>query len=307
MPVAAVRCRGAYNIDVRSVRGRRGPRSSTGGDPHDPDCRSEHRGDGGGGAEPVPRGTRAGARRMDCVAARGGTTHVRGRVHAGARAAGRAVRRAAAPAGRLDRRRRPGEPRAVARAPRLLHTGRRPRGINFWSAMLTRREMLFGAAAAAAAAARTQTPRPPVSFLMPPGATDCHAHVFCDAKAFPMSGARTYTPEPASVAELITHHRALTLERVVLIQPSVYGTDNDCLLAAMRELGFRARGIAVIDDKTPDAAVDGMIRAGVRGIRINLETTGQADPAVARERFQAAVKRIGARKLHIQIFARLSV
>ena len=50
-----------------------------------------------------------------------------------------------------------------------------------------------------------------------------------------------------------------------------------------------------------------MIRAGVRGIRINLETTGQADPAAARERFQSAVKQIGARKLHIQMFTRPAV
>src|SRR5215471_6552988 len=172
--------------------------------------------------------------------------------------------------------------------------------------MLTRRDLLFGAAAAAAAFRRQPTPAS-VSFLMPSGATDCHAHIFCDAKAFPMSAGRSYTPDPALVPEYVALARRLNIERVVLIQPSIYGTDNDCMLAAMREFGFRARGIAVIDDQTTDAAIDAMIHAGVRGIRINLETTGQADPAVARERFQAAVKRIGARKLHIQIFTRPSV
>src|SRR4051812_18599262 len=174
--------------------------------------------------------------------------------------------------------------------------------------MLTRRELLFGAAAAAAAS-RRQPAAPPtgVSFLMPPGATDCHAHIFCDSKAFPMFAGRSYTPDPALVPEYIALARRLNIERVVLIQPSVYGTDNDCLLAAIRELGFRARGIAVIDDKTPDAQIDAMFRAGVRGIRINLETTGQSDPSAARDRFQAAVKQIGSRRLHIQMFTRPAV
>jgi len=174
--------------------------------------------------------------------------------------------------------------------------------------MLTRRDLLFGATAAAAVFRRQPAPaQAGVSFLMPVGATDCHAHIFCDAKAFPMSGARTYTPDPASVAEYIALARRLTIERVVLIQPSIYGTDNSCMLAAMREIGSRARGIAVIDDRTGGGDIDAMIHAGVRGIRINLETAGQSDPAQARDRFQAAVKQVGARRLHIQMFTRPSV
>jgi predicted TIM-barrel fold metal-dependent hydrolase len=175
--------------------------------------------------------------------------------------------------------------------------------------MLTRREVLLGAAATAAAAFRTAAAQRPstVSFLMPPGAADCHAHVICDAKAFPMWAGRTYTPEPAPTTELLTLHRSLGIQRVVLVSPSVYGSDNACMLAAMREIGFSARGVAVIDDKTADAELDQLFRAGVRGIRINLETAGQTDPALARQRFLDAVKKIGARRLHIQMFTRPSV
>jgi len=103
-------------------------------------------------------------------------------------------------------------------------------------------------------------------------------------------------------------HRALHTDRVVVVNPSVYGTDNACTLDAVKQLGSSARAIAVIDDKTPQAALDEMDRAGVRGIRINLETAGQGDPAVARQRFQAGVERIKGRKQwHIQVYARLSV
>jgi predicted TIM-barrel fold metal-dependent hydrolase len=94
---------------------------------------------------------------------------------------------------------------------------------------------------------------------------------------------------------------------VIVVQTTVYGTDNSGALDAMKKLGARARGVAVIDDKTPDSALDEMDRAGMRGIRLNLETAGETDPAAGRNRFEAAVQRIKNRNWHIQIYARLSV
>jgi predicted TIM-barrel fold metal-dependent hydrolase len=183
--------------------------------------------------------------------------------------------------------------------------------------MLSRREVLIASGAASAAAvlrpwttvlASASQPVTPVKFEVPAGACDCHVHVFGDPERFPFSPSRTYTPEPASVEELRALHRAMHLERVVVVNPSVYGTDNSCTLDAVKQLGLSARAIAVIDDKTPEAAIDDMDRAGVRGIRINLETNGQADPAVARQSFKAGVERIKGRKnWHIQVYARLSV
>ena len=183
--------------------------------------------------------------------------------------------------------------------------------------MLSRREVLITAAAAGAAAvirpwttalASASQPGTPVKFEVPAGACDCHVHVFGDPQRFPFSPSRTYTPEPSSVEELRALHRALHLERVVVVNPSVYGTDNSCTLDAVKQLGSSARAIAVIDDKTAETAIDDMDRAGVRGIRINLETSGQADPAVARQSFKAGVERIKGRKnWHIQVYARLSV
>jgi len=108
--------------------------------------------------------------------------------------------------------------------------------------------------------------------------------------------------------ELESLHRALHTDRVVIVNPSVYGTDNSCTLDAAKRLGSSARAIAVIDEKTPDAALDEMDRVGVRGIRVNLETRGQTDPALAHQLFQAGVERIKQRKnWHMQVYARLSV
>jgi predicted TIM-barrel fold metal-dependent hydrolase len=182
--------------------------------------------------------------------------------------------------------------------------------------MLSRRAVLTGAALAGVAAlvrpvtsifAAASQPATPVNFDVPAGACDCHTHVFGDPRRFPFAASRVYTPEPASVNEIRTLHQALHTERVVIVQPSVYGTDNACTLDAIKHLGSSARGIAVIDDKIDEAALDKMKRAGIRGIRLNLETVGQTDPTVARQRFQAAVERIKGRRWHVQIYARLSV
>jgi predicted TIM-barrel fold metal-dependent hydrolase len=155
--------------------------------------------------------------------------------------------------------------------------------------------------------AAASQPSTRVGFAVPAGACDCHTHVFGDPRRFAFAAGRMYTPEPASVEEMRALHRALHADRVVIVQPSVYGTDNVCTLEAIRELGSRARGVAVIDDRVTDAALDEMDRGGIRGIRINLATAGETDPAVGRRRFDAAVGRIAGRRWHIQIYTQLSV
>jgi predicted TIM-barrel fold metal-dependent hydrolase len=146
-----------------------------------------------------------------------------------------------------------------------------------------------------------------VNFKVPAGACDCHTHIFGDPARFPFSPGRTYTPEPASVDELRKLHQALHIGRVVIIHPSVYGTDNACTLEALRQLAPNARGVAVIDDHTTEAALGEMDRNGIRGVRINLATAGQTDPEVGRRRFEAAIARVSNRKWHIQMYTQLSV
>ena len=181
--------------------------------------------------------------------------------------------------------------------------------------MITRRKVLFGSMAAGAAAilpskllmSKASQPSTSVSFAVPPGACDCHTHIFGDPQQFPWFSGRTYTPESASVTEMRALHRALHMDRVVIVNPSVYGADNSCTLDAMKQLGPRARAIAVIDDKTSAGQLDEMEHAGVRGIRLNFENFGQTNPDLARKAFHSAVERVAGRKWHIQIYTRLPV
>jgi predicted TIM-barrel fold metal-dependent hydrolase len=179
--------------------------------------------------------------------------------------------------------------------------------------MVTRRTVLKGAMASAAllraglGQAAASQPKTAVAFDVPAGACDCHTHLLGDPAQFPWFAGRVYTPEPASAEEMAALHKALHVDRVVIVTPSVYGTDNAATLSGMRARGRNARGVAVINDKTTAGELDALAQAGIRGIRENLSTGGINDPAVARTRFLAAVERAKARNWHVQLYTSLDV
>ena len=183
--------------------------------------------------------------------------------------------------------------------------------------MVSRRDMLLTLAATGAAALQRravaavsphgQSSITPVDFPAPAGACDCHVHVFGDPRRFPLSPDRAYTPPPAPVSELRRQLRRLHMDRVVIVSPSVYGTDNECALDAIRQLGGRARGIANIARESSDAELDRLRRGGIRGLRLNFETQGVFDPKVAIERFRLASTRAAGLGWHLQINTRLSI
>jgi predicted TIM-barrel fold metal-dependent hydrolase len=182
--------------------------------------------------------------------------------------------------------------------------------------MLTRRAVLGQASAAASAvwaigagAAAGAAGRSAVDFDIPRGACDCHVHVFGDPAAFPFAEKRVYTPPPATVEQLVELQGDLHLDRVVVVQPSVYGTDDACTVDAVRRMGARGRGVAVIDKATSRKALEEMAAAGIRGIRLNIETSsgGRFDPADAKAVLDAAAEQIRGLGWHVQIYARTAV
>jgi predicted TIM-barrel fold metal-dependent hydrolase len=145
------------------------------------------------------------------------------------------------------------------------------------------------------------------SFEVPPGACDCHTHIFGPVEKFSFSGKRLYTPGDASIGDLEALHRALHIDRVVIVHPSPYGSDNSCTVDAVRKLGNRARGVAVIDDSTSSRELADMHATGIRGVRVNLETYGESDPAVAGRQLVQAAERVAPLGWHVQTFTNLSI
>lgn len=105
----------------------------------------------------------------------------------------------------------------------------------------------------------------------PPGACDCHTHIF-DSR-FPLGKNALRTEPDARVSDYRKVQQRLGLERVVVVQPTTYGKDNSCTLEAVAELGEGARGIAIVDNTVSDAELERLTRAGMRGVRFRMLDT----------------------------------
>lgn len=149
----------------------------------------------------------------------------------------------------------------------------------------------------AAALEVTGTPR----WRAPEGACDCHFHIFGPYDRYPLSAQRPYTPPPATIPHYLTAARALGLTRFIIVQASVYGTDNAVTLDAVDGLGAaHARAVVVVDDSVDDAALRAMHARGARGVRFNA-VSGNGTPL---DQLRALARRIAPLGWHIQIYAK---
>jgi predicted TIM-barrel fold metal-dependent hydrolase len=141
------------------------------------------------------------------------------------------------------------------------------------------------------------TRRPRGAF--PAGACDCHAHVFGPQTAYPYATNAAYIPPDATPEQYARMLRTIGCERAVLVQPSVYGTDNTAMVDALRSGVFAFRGIAVVDANIGDRELQTLHDAGVRGVRINLAS---ATPGLTLDDAPALAARLRALGWHLQFF-----
>lgn len=120
------------------------------------------------------------------------------------------------------------------------------------------------------------SPRQP-EFQAPPGACDCHAHVFGPLDQYPVVSNRVYTPAEASLEQYQHMLKTLRLERAVIVQPSVYGTDNRATLDAVEQGGENYRAVVVVDDSVSKTQLEEFHAQGARGARVNLVFRSNAE------------------------------
>jgi 2-pyrone-4,6-dicarboxylate lactonase len=140
----------------------------------------------------------------------------------------------------------------------------------------------------------------------PPNSCDCHVHVIGPKARFPLPANRRYTPSDATAAELAAMLKRLGMTRVVIIQPSFYGTDNACTLDGIAQVG-NARGVAVLPDKVPTGELDALHKQGIRGLRINIATVGGAPLDEIKTKVTAAAKLAETHGWHVQLFVAAEV
>lgn len=121
---------------------------------------------------------------------------------------------------------------------------------------------------------------------------DCHVHVF-DATIPVLSG--HYRPVDHRLAQIEAVALGQGVRHLVLVQPSVYGSDNTLMLEALAVEPGRHRGVAVVGDAVSEAELARMHDAGVRGVRLNLVSpVGEGtDPALRFAKLAPLLKRLG--------------
>jgi predicted TIM-barrel fold metal-dependent hydrolase len=138
-------------------------------------------------------------------------------------------------------------------------------------------------------------------------ACDTHVHVIGAASHYPMVVERQYTPGTASTADLQQHLQYQDMRRVTVVQPSVYGTDNTCLLDTLDTMPHQARGVAVCDPSVTSVELQQLDARGVRGLRLNLESSSNHNAQVLRDALRYWAPRITDLGWHLQVYAPFAV
>lgn len=149
-----------------------------------------------------------------------------------------------------------------------------------------------------------QTGRPA---LKAPGfACDTHAHILGPASEYPYLAQRVYTPPDCLLPDYRAMLAALGMTRCVLVQPSVYGTDNRVLVQALCALGESSRGVAVIGEDASDSELQALHDAGVRGVRVNIVDLQDKSGGLPLAMLQALAEKIAGRGWHLELLAHVN-
>ena len=108
---------------------------------------------------------------------------------------------------------------------------------------------------------------------IPEDAWDSHMHIL-DPVTYPLADDARYVPPTHLLGEALDFEAGFGISNVVLVQPSIYGNDNSCLLDALRALGpDHGRGVVAFDPATIDVrTLQEWHDIGVRGVRLNLQS-----------------------------------
>jgi len=152
-----------------------------------------------------------------------------------------------------------------------------------------------------------QAPDPEIrspKIVFPAGAVDCHAHVCGPDTVFPYADERIYTPPDATLAQYNSLLAMLGIDRAVLVQPSIYGSDNRAMLAALKSSPQKFRGVAVLDpdlQKISDTQLEELHATGVRGLRCNIVDVADKSAGLPINELTALAQRIAPLGWHLEL------
>jgi 2-pyrone-4,6-dicarboxylate lactonase len=134
--------------------------------------------------------------------------------------------------------------------------------------------------------------------MPPPGSWDTHFHIFDNSDMHHADRSAAYSPVNAPMEALDSMHRAIGIDRAVLIQPTAVIPNYEHFIAQL-ESNPRLAGVAVIDDDTTDASLEALHHAGVRGVRFHFVSFLKKRPTL--KTFNRAVARIAELGWHVLV------
>jgi 2-pyrone-4,6-dicarboxylate lactonase len=144
-------------------------------------------------------------------------------------------------------------------------------------------------------------PNPKVpSFKLPPKSCDTHTHIFGPAARYPFSPNRPYNTADAPLETFRSVHEKIGVERCVIVNATVHGTDNRVVTDAIAQSEGAYKGIANVSDEMTDKDLAALDKAGICGCRFAFlkRLGGVGDMAT----FQHIVHRVAELGWHVDVY-----
>ena len=141
---------------------------------------------------------------------------------------------------------------------------------------------------------------------MPAHACDTHMHAFGPPGLYPSVATPRYDHPGGGLQQYASVAAALSIDRMVFVQPSFYGTDNSFLLEALKRVGAPARGVITLPEtEVARNVLEKLHERGVRGLRIDLFK--MRDLGAAKSEYLQALRRVAgiARSIgwHVELYS----
>jgi D-galactarolactone isomerase len=85
--------------------------------------------------------------------------------------------------------------------------------------------------------------------------------------AYPLAATAFAAAPPGLLRDYLKLRARLGIARSVVVQPTAYGADNSCTLAAIDAMGASARGVAMVTGDESDGELERLSLAGIHGFR----------------------------------------
>jgi len=138
------------------------------------------------------------------------------------------------------------------------------------------------------------------SFELPAGSCDAHFHVF--EPGYPHVPDPLYSFPDGSLDQYLALADFLGISRMVLVQPTFYGTDNSLTLDVLRRGGTRCRAVVRVDEDVADAELDRFHALGVRAIRLDLFARASSPTSGIIDYVRRMAVRTAPRGWHLQFY-----